>query len=69
MQNRSDKKVIAYVDAANIILSCQRAGIRLDFLKLKIYLEHKFRTEEIYYFTANLEKLNEELETLRKKIF
>ncbi len=57
MEKNENKKVIAYIDAANIILSCERLGIDLDFLKLQVYLKHKFRADEIYYFTANLKEL------------
>ena len=62
-------KVIAYIDAANIILSCKRIGLEIDFLKLKKYLEDKFRIDEIYYFTANLKALGIELEILRENYF
>lgn len=65
MEKNENKKVIAYIDAANIILSCERPGIDLDFLKLQVYLKHKFRADEIYYFTANLKKLSEELDILK----
>ncbi len=62
-------KVIACIDAANIILSCKRIGLEIDFLKLKKYLEDKFRIDEIYYFTANLKALGIELEILRENYF
>jgi uncharacterized LabA/DUF88 family protein len=62
-------KNIAFIDAANIILSSQRAGLDIDFLKLKTYLVDKFKVEKIYYFTANLKSLHEELKVLEMNGF
>lgn len=69
MEKDESKKVIAYIDAANIILSCNRAGIILDFLKLQVYLKHKFRVDDIHYFTANLKKISEDIDILRENNF
>ncbi len=62
-------KNIAFIDAANIILSSQRAGMDIDFLKLKTYLVDKFKVENIYYFTANLKSIHEELRVLEMNNF
>jgi uncharacterized LabA/DUF88 family protein len=62
-------KKVAYIDAANIILSANRLGFEIDFLKLKVFLEDKFRVEEIYYFTAELKSLAEEIEVLKLNNF
>lgn len=59
-------KSIVYIDAANIILSAQRSGMEIDFSKLQIYLKDKFRTDEIYYFTANLKQLKEEIQKMEE---
>ena len=62
-------KNIAFIDAANIILSSQRVGMDIDFLKLKTYLVDKFKIENIYYFTANLKSIHEELKVLEMNNF
>ena len=62
-------KTIAFVDAANIILSAKRARIEIDFIRLKAYLVDKFELDEIYYFTANLEFLRNELIILEENNF
>lgn len=63
------KKKIAYIDAANIILALKSIYLEVDFLKLKIFLEDKFRLDEVYYFTADLEKLKESISSLRENNF
>jgi uncharacterized LabA/DUF88 family protein len=62
-------KTVAFIDTANIILSSRRGGVEIDFLKLKAYLFDKFKVDEIYYFTANLKFLNEDLKTLQENGF
>lgn len=60
-----ENKTKIYIDSSNIILSSLDIGFEIDFEKLFIYLKDRFRTEEIFYFTPNLKKIAQEIETLK----
>lgn len=61
-----EKKVYVYIDAANIIMSSEGSGENIDFKKLYKYINDKFRAEKIFYFTGNLKKITEEIESLSR---
>ncbi len=62
-------KTFVYIDAANIIMSADRAGFEIDFFKLKVYLEDMFKTKDIYYFTGNIKSQEENIRALNVNNF
>ncbi len=64
-----DLKTRIYIDASNIILAMKEIGYEVNFLSLQRYLQDRFRTQEIYYFTPNLERLHEDLKMLETSNF
>lgn len=46
------KQIIVFIDAANIIYGCGKAGWKMDFKKLITYLKTRFGAERILYYAG-----------------
>ncbi len=46
----------AYIDGANLHLGSTSAGFKLDYKKLRVWLEDKFNITEAYIFLGNIPK-------------
>lgn len=51
-KQRREKQIIAFIDAANIIYGCKRAGWKMDFEKLIRYLKTRFGVDRIFYYAG-----------------
>ena len=47
-------KNYAFIDSQNLNLGILKLGWKLDFLKFRIFLKHKFRVEKAYLFVGYL---------------
>ncbi len=52
IQNYVKGKVYVFIDASNIYHSFKKLGWKIDFLKLKNYLENSLKLVRIYYYSA-----------------
>jgi len=52
IKNQNNKNNYAFIDAANIIYGCGRAGWKMDFEKLFKYLKERFRVNRILYYAG-----------------
>ena len=51
-QDEEKRRVMAFVDASNIIYGCNRAGWKMDFEKLIRYLKTRFGCSRVLYYAG-----------------
>lgn len=49
---RKKKHIIVFIDAANIIYGCARAGWKMDFEKLMRYLKTRYNAHRVFYYAG-----------------
>ena len=59
-------KVAVFIDAANVLYSQKTLGWRVDYQKLKKYLEKEINLDGIYYYTGKIGKLQKQLKFIKK---
>jgi uncharacterized LabA/DUF88 family protein len=57
-------KTVVYIDAANILISAERALFHVDMPALIHFLRDKYRANTIVYFTGRLKRLESFFETV-----
>ena len=58
---------IAFIDGQNLHLWTSVENWKVDFKRFKIYLENKFKVNEVYYFLGYLDENQQELYTRLQK--
>lgn len=61
-------KVYVFIDAANILYSQQTLGWRIDYQKLKKYLEEECDLKGLYFYTGKIGKDHKQKRFLEKMI-
>ena len=59
-------RIYVFIDAANILYSQQTLGWRVDYAKLKKYLESECDLQSIYFYTGRVGENNKQNSFLEK---